>query len=334
MSSTSTDPPQSLPRTGQPTTLQGSASARKERVERADQKLQAIRGEYPFRSHFAQVGGKEHPDTWMHYIDEGPEAAPALVFLHGNPTWSFAWRRAVRTLSERYRCIALDHVGCGLSDKPKNFPYRLANHIDGAERLVQFLQLERFSLVAHDWGGAIAMGLARRQPKRIERIALANTAAFPFGRIPWRIAACRVPLFGKLAVRGLNAFARAALYMTVEKPLPPTVKRGYVLPYSDYKNRIGVSSFVDDIPMAKDHPSRAELESIALALGRFEDQPVHLLWGMRDWCFTPAFLEEWTRIWPKAQVTRFDQAGHYVFEDEAKAFVSTLETFFAPLHRS
>lgn len=291
----------------------------------ADARLRPIRGEYPFASHFLELDG----GVYMHYIDEGPSEAEALLFLHGNPTWSFAWRGAVRRLSKRYRCIAFDHVGCGLSDKPANYSYRLAAHIENARRLVLGLELERFSLVAHDWGGTIAMGLARRLPERVARIALANTAAFPFPRMPWRIAACRVPVLGKLAVRGLNAFARAATFMTVETPLHPTVKLGYLLPYDNYANRVAVAAFVDDIPMAPDHPSRGELEAIAHSLRRFQDRPIRLLWGMRDWCFTNAFLEEWVRIWPRAQVRRFEEAGHFVFEDAPERFAAELDDFLS-----
>ncbi len=315
------------------TTLETPPTARTPREIRANEMLRSIRGEYPFASHFHTL--KANPTTQakkieglqLHYIDEGPRDAEVLLFLHGNPTWSFAWRRVLRRLSKRYRCIAIDHIGCGLSDKPEDYPYRLANHVENAQSLVHELELQRFTLVAHDWGGAIAMGLARKLPSRVERIALANTAAFPFARIPWRIAACRIPVFGRLAVRGLNAFARAATFMTVEKPLPPTVKRGYLLPYDGYANRVALSAFVEDIPMAKDHPSRSELESIAGSLQRFADRPIRLLWGMRDWCFTPAFLDEWLRIWPNAEVHRFDKAGHYVFEDAAGEFEDQLEDF-------
>ena len=307
--------------------LADAPAAPAELFSRAEERLRPIRGEYPFASHFVDVEGPGGSRHWMHYVDEGPRDGEVLLFLHGNPTWSFAWRRCVRRLSERYRCIAVDHLGCGLSEKPEAYPYRLANHAENVERLVHRLGLGRLTLIAHDWGGAIAMGFARRVPRAVERIVLSNTAAFPFHRIPRRIAVCRLPVFGKLAVRGLNAFARAATWMTVETPLPSTVKRGYLLPYSDYGSRVAVSAFVQDIPTATTHPSRGELEAIAAALPRFADRPTRFLWGMRDWCFTPAVLDEWIRIWPKAEVRRFADAGHYVFEDAGREFAGELEDF-------
>ena len=98
----------------------------------------------------------------LHYLDEG--AGPPVLMLHGNPTWSFYYRDLVLGLRDHFRCIVPDHLGCGLSDKPQDFSYRLEDHIRHVEELVEHLQLERVHLVVHDWGGAIGMGFATRQP--------------------------------------------------------------------------------------------------------------------------------------------------------------------------
>ena len=89
----------------------------------------------------------------MAYLDEGPKDAPVLLMLHGNPTWSFYYRNLVKAFSDRYRVIVPDHLGCGRSDKPANYPYRLENHIENVGRLVDTLQLDDINLVVHDWGG-------------------------------------------------------------------------------------------------------------------------------------------------------------------------------------
>ncbi len=95
-----------------------------------------------------------------HYVDEG--SGPTLLLVHGNPTWSFAWRNLIKALSARYRVLAVDHIGCGFSDKPQNYPYRLAQHVANLERFVTGLNLRDVTLFAHDWGGAIGMGTATR----------------------------------------------------------------------------------------------------------------------------------------------------------------------------
>lgn len=278
----------------------------------ASRAVAGFREEYPFTPHlFAQPGGLQH------YLDEGPEDAPPVLCVHGNPTWSFFYRRVVRALSPTRRVVVPDHLGCGLSEKPASWSYRLQDHIDNLERLVLSLDLERITLVVHDWGGAIGSGFAVRHPERIERLFVMNTAAFPADRIPLRIAACRIPLLGPLMVRGANAFAHAAVHMAVERPavMTPSVRKGYLAPYGSWAERVAIQRFVEDIPMSPDHPSFATLQRIDRGLRSLRGKPVRLAWGMRDWCFTPAFLEMWERRFPLAESLRLEDAGHYLLED-------------------
>ncbi len=126
---------------------------------------------YPFIAKKITIGGHA-----LSYLDEGQ--GPVIVMLHGNPTWSFYYRNLVAHLGGQYRLIVPDHMGCGNSDKPQEYPYTLKTHIDNLEQLLHELNVEKFSLVVHDWGGAIGMGLAARQPLRIESLVILNTAAF------------------------------------------------------------------------------------------------------------------------------------------------------------
>ncbi len=146
----------------------------------------------------------------MHYVDEG--SGPAIIMLHGNPTWSFYYRELIKGLRNQYRVIAPDHIGCGLSDKPQDYTYTLATHIDNLARLIDHLRLENVTLAGHDWGGAIGFGWATRNPDQVTRFVVFNTAAF-FGRMPFRIRVCRWPILGDVLVRRLNLFARSALWM-------------------------------------------------------------------------------------------------------------------------
>jgi len=280
-----------------------------------------FREEYPFAPRFhAQPGGLQH------YVDEGPIDAPPVLCVHGNPTWSFLYRRVVRELSPTRRVVAPDHLGCGLSEKPQGWSYRLADHVDNLERLVLALDLRRITLVVHDWGGAIGAGFAVRHPERIERLFVMNTAAFPAARIPRRIAVCRTPGLGPLMVRGLNAFAHAAVHMAVERPgaMTPAVRKGLLAPYASWGERVAVQRFVEDIPMSPTHPSYATLQRIDRGLRRLRDRPVRLAWGMRDWCFTPAFLEMWERRFPLAETLRVEDAGHYLLEDAPERVIPWL----------
>jgi len=280
--------------------------------------------QYPFRPRRLEVGGFD-----LSYVDQGPRDGQALLMVHGNPTWSFNWRNLIRAMQGGYRCIAVDHIGCGLSDKPADWPYRLAGHIDNLEALVCALDLRDVTLCVHDWGGPIGLGMARRQFDRIARVVITNTAAFHGVRAPWRIRACRTPGFGPLAVRGLNAFARMATVMAVahRERMTDEVRRGYLAPYDSYATRIATLRFVQDIPLDPAHPSWATLAEIEAFLPRLAERPMGIVWGERDWCFTPRVREQWQRRFPDAEVRAIDHAGHYLMEDAHEEVVRWLRGF-------
>ncbi len=277
---------------------------------------------YPFTSRYLTLDGHRY-----HYLDEG--TGEPLLLVHGNPTWSFYWRKLVLAWRGRYRLIVPDHLGCGLSDKPRSYEYRLARHIDNLAALVESLQLDRLTLLAHDWGGAIGLGTAVDRPERFRRLVLFNTAAFRSQRMPWRIRACRTPLLGKLAVQGANAFARAALSMATTQParFSASVKAGYLAPYDGWHGRRAIQAFVDDIPLHPRHPSYGRLTEIENGLARLAHLPTLLVWGMQDWCFTPHFLERFLDFFPQAEVARLSEAGHYVVEDATEDVIARVERF-------
>ena len=269
---------------------------------------------YPFTSHWLDLNG----GIRYHYLDEGPKDAPVLVMVHGNPTWSFYYRTLITALRQQYRIIVPDHIGCGLSDKPQNYSYTLEQHIQNLECLLTALDIQKMTLVMHDWGGAIGMGYATRHPETVTRFVVFNTAAFFVPRLPLRIRLCRVPLLGEWLVRGLNGFARAALIFATSQHRRFTldVRAGYVAPYNNWQNRIATHRFVMDIPMSPEHPTWTTLDTIDAGLTQFRKHPMLILWGNGDFCFTTRhFLPEWQTRFPDAEVHVFDHAGHYVVED-------------------
>lgn len=277
---------------------------------------------YPFKSHELALDGERY-----HYLDEGH--GPALLLVHGNPTWSFYWRRLVLSLRDRYRVIVPDHIGCGLSSKPRDYEYHLARHVANLRRLVETLDLSEITLIGHDWGGAIGLDAAIEMPERFARLILANTAGFRSQRIPFRIRICRTPILGRLAVQGLNAFARSALWMATEYPQRMTaeVRAGLIAPYDSWAHRRATYEFVRDIPLSPRHPSYAKLAEIETGLAKLADRPTLFVWGMKDWCFSPHFLERFLEFFPHATVRRIDHAGHYVVEDAPDEVIDAIEDF-------
>jgi cis-3-alkyl-4-acyloxetan-2-one decarboxylase len=252
----------------------------------------------------------------MSYVDEGPRSEEAVLLLHGNPTWSFFYRDLIRQLAPDLRCVAPDHIGMGLSQKPADYEYTLARRIADVEALVDSLRLKRIRLVVHDWGGAIGFGLAVRRPELISRIVILNTAAFASNRIPLRIAACRWPGLGAVLVRGFNGFAGPATWMTMHsRRLSPEEKRGYLFPYDSWANRVAVHQFVVDIPMEPKHRTRETLLQIERALPRLDDVPKLLVWGGKDFCFNDHFFQRWREVYPRAEAEYLSDIGHYVLDD-------------------
>lgn len=279
---------------------------------------------YPFEPHYFT-----HADgIRQHYVDEG--AGETIVMLHGNPTWSFFYRDLIKRFRGERRVIVPDHIGMGLSDKPQAYPYRLERHIANLDALLRQAAPEgKITLVMHDWGGAIAMGWATEHINRVARLVILNTAAFPFPRIPLRINVCRIPGFGALAIRGLNAFAGLATLMTTVKPLTPEVRRGFLKPYNNWENRIATLRFVQDIPMSPTHPSFARLKTISDKLPQLAEIPMLIQWGGKDWCFDDFFYEEWVKRFPRAELGYYGDAGHYLLEDNGEEIGARIAAFFA-----
>lgn len=265
----------------------------------------------------------------MHYLDEGPRNAAPVLMVHGNPTWSFYWRHLVRAMSADHRAIAVDHMGCGLSEKPDGLPYTLDLRIRHLAKLVRELDLTDITLVVHDWGGAIGLGAALEDLRRYRRFVLLNTGAFPPPYFPLRIRACRIPVFGKIGVQGLNLFARAAIRMATEQRggLPEDVARGLLAPYDSWRHRRAIYEFVKDIPTKDSQPTMQRLVAIEKGLPRIAGENVLLLWGMKDWCFRPECLDRFCSIWPKAKAIRFATAGHYLMEDARADVISAIGEF-------
>ena len=266
----------------------------------------------------------------MNYLDEGPRRDEAVLMLHGNPTWSFYYRELVQAVAPRLRCIVPDHIGMGLSEKPRSYPYTLETRIDDVAALVAALNLQKVHLVVHDWGGAIGFGFAARHPELIGRLVILNTAAFPSPHIPARIALCKTHFPGTMIVRGLNGFAGPAACMSMRRRrLTPEERKAFLLPYDTWANRVAVDAFVKDIPLDPSHPSWPALAATEAGLRHFRDRPALLVWGAKDFCFHDWYFTEWRRRLPQAQTRRMADAGHYVLADAGTEAVPLIAQFLA-----
>lgn len=275
----------------------------------------ALKRQYPFAGNYLDLDGLAY-----HYLDEG--SGPAIVMLHGNPSWSFYYRNLVKELSDRYRCIVPDHIGCGFSDKPgdERYDYTLARRVEDLERLLEHLGIRNnITLVVHDWGGMIGMAYAARHPRAIRRLVVMNTAAFhlpPAKRFPLALRICRDTSLGSLLVRGFNAFSLAASFVGCKRnPLSRELRRLYRLPYGSWNDRIATLRFVQDIPLKPGDRGYDLVSSVSQGLERFRHLPLLVIWGERDFVFDRHFLAEWRRRFPGAELHAYPDAGHYILED-------------------
>ncbi len=264
-----------------------------------------VKKHYPWRGeYFTTASGHQ-----QHYLDEG-EGEP-MVMVHGNPTWSFYYRRLVQHFSATHRCVVPDHIGCGLSEMPEDWTYRLQDHIDNLVALIDHLDLNDITLLVHDWGGAIGFGAALARPERIKRLVVFNTAVM---------------------VRGLNAFIRASLMwnLTDRGLLGDGVGEGYGAPYKSFDKRVGHLRFIRDIPLEEGHPTRETIDRLDREVASLATRPTVFIWGDKDFVFTPRFLHEhWLKKFPEAEVHQFADAAHWVVEDAHERIVPIVEDFLA-----
>jgi cis-3-alkyl-4-acyloxetan-2-one decarboxylase len=284
-------------------------------------------------------------DGRMHYVDEGPQDGRPVVLLHGNPTWGYLYRNFIPPLVEAgHRAIVPDHLGFGRSDKPDEADlYRVPRHAERLDALLESLDLSGATVVPQDWGGPIGLHWATRHPQRVDGLFILNTFAHGFrpellppGKdnvpLPLPLRLFRTPGIGEVLVKGLDGFKRGFLFqqgVVHRDRLTPTVKRAYREVHSGWSERTSILVFPREIPVTGEGPvaqMNAEIE--AGLKEQFRSKPVHVTWAMKDPAFVPEFLDNlWLDTFPDAEVTKLDDAGHYLQEDAHERIAPELVSF-------
>ena len=262
------------------------------------------------------VDGEGVLRTW-HVLDNdvAPQAG-TLLCVHGNPTWSYLWRRFLACADPGWRVVAVDQLGMGYSERPTG-PRSLATRIDDLDAVTAELGLAgRVVLAAHDWGGPISLGWALRHLDQIAGLILTNTGVGvpPPTATPTLIRLARSPALRELVCVRTPTFVRAAAALS-RPPIPVEVRAALRAPYSGADRRRAVGDFVADIPLEPSHPSRPVLDQVAARLTELATVPTLLLWGPRDPVFTQTSLRDLQVRLPHADLHRYAQASHLVVED-------------------
>jgi len=276
--------------------------------------------EYPFSPHYFHTG-----KTRMHYIDEG--AGEPLLFVHGTPSWSFDFRHVIRELSSSYRCIAVDHIGFGLSDKPREYDYSVQNHSATLQKFILQKDLHNLTLVLHDFGGPIGFDAALRLPGRIQRIVFLNSWLWDSSEdaaYKKMLPLLRSPLL-PLLYRWFNFSARFVLPASFgEKKITPHILQQYTRAFAGRNQREGTLAFarslLNDQPWFETLWQRREI---------LAGKPVLLVWGMKDPVIGVQHLQKFRSGFPGADVLEIASAGHFPQEEEPAQLSAALRAFLA-----
>ena len=281
-------------------------------------------GTFPFEPRYLRTG-----EVRLHYVDEGTRDATPLLFTHGNPTWSYLWRRQIADLSQQgHRCVAFDHMGFGRSDKPPHLSvYTLRAHIDNALALIDALDLRNVVLVAHDWGGPIGLGALLERRDRLRALVLMNTWAWELPSfLPPFIREFRTEGLGEILALGGNLFVESIPGGMARRDVDPVMMSAYRAPFPDYWSRAGMLAFQREIPLTERDRSAKLMGSIHERLPEL-DVPVLLVWGLRDRVFQPVFLDQWRELFPEARTVELGDAGHFLVEDRPEAVTEAIAGF-------
>jgi haloalkane dehalogenase len=271
-------------------------------------------GLYPFKSRYAEVAGSR-----VHYIDEG--TGPPLLLLHGNPTWSFLYRDIVTGLRDRYRCLAVDHPGFGLSAAAPGYGFTPAEHAGVLEQLLLRLDVTNVTMMVQDWGGPIGFAVATRHPERFAAFVIGNTWAWPKSDPGTQLFSRLIggPI-GRRLIQQRNLFVERILPSGVRRrTLSEAVMNAYRGPFPTPASRRPTAVFPREILASR--PFLAEVEA---RLPPLRDRPALIVWPTNDVAFRDREQRRWEQIFPNHRTVSLDGAGHYIQEDAADEIVAAV----------
>ena len=275
---------------------------------------------YPFESKWfgSSVGD-------VHYIDEG-EGRP-IVFFHGQPMWSFLYRNIVIALRDRFRCVAVDYPGFGLSVRPEGYGYTPKDHVAVVGELVDHLGLDDMVVMGQDWGGPVSMGVAAARAERVSGVVLGNTWF-------WKDAPVRFRILSR--VMGTGFMQRRIVHKNyfIERLVPTGVVKKLSTEAMDHYRRVqpapelraGLAQFPQEILGSAEWLDELDAQ-VQTNLG---SKPALFTWGMKDPFFRPGkFLPRLKQVFPDHVVVELPEAKHFIQEDAPAEIAAAIADRFA-----
>jgi haloalkane dehalogenase len=270
---------------------------------------------YPFAPNYFEWEGLR-----LHYLDEG--SGEPVLLLHGEPDWSYLYRRMIPVLAQRFRVIAPDYAGFGRSDKPADIGwYSYDRHVASVSALIRHLDLRGITVAVQDWGGPIGLRAAVEARDRFARLVVMNTGLFTDGDWPtagflrWRSFAERA---------GLELPVRRVMQASVLRPLDDSVLAAYEAPWPVPESKAGVAAFPLLVPLTAGDAGAARLRQVGGELRRWQ-VPALVAWSDQDPVFPLHHGEAMAEALPGADgVWVVEGAGHMLQEDRGEAIAEKI----------
>jgi haloalkane dehalogenase len=272
---------------------------------------------FPVRHRFVEVDGAR-----IHYVDEGQ--GETLLLLHGNPSWSFLYRKIIAGLKDRYRCIALDFPGYGLSDAASGYRFSPREHSRLLEHFVDHLSLKDIGVMVQDWGGPIGLGLAGRRPDLVTWFVIGNTFAWPLNSLP-RLRVFSWLMGGPVGVSLTYAFnfvPRAFFFRGFAQKPAPQIFSLYMAPWKSRKRRIAAVIAPRQLTSASDY-----LVEVERNLPKLARRPALIVWGLKDLAFRETERRHFEQLFPTHKTILFEDASHFLQEDVGDRIAAAIKDF-------
>jgi haloalkane dehalogenase len=271
---------------------------------------------FPFDPNYIELDGCR-----VHYVDEGD--GPVILFLHGNPTWSFLYRRMIQRLKHKFRCIALDYPGFGLSQARSDYDFKPASHAKIVEQFIERLKLKDITLMVQDWGGPIGLSVAVKQPQLFKSFVIGNSWAWPVnGDLHFEVFSKMLggPL-GRFLIRHFNVFVNMLIPAGTPKSKPSKqILDAYRMPFLTKDSRRATAVLPKQIIASSEFLATLEKDLSHLAA-----HPVLILWGECDKAFRKKERERFEHIFPVHKTVVLDGSGHYIQEEAPEQVSGEIE---------
>lgn len=273
--------------------------------------------EYPFKSNYFKL-----PMGNMHYVDEG--LGETIVMVHGNPAWSFMYRNVIKEMSKTHRCIAADHIGFGLSDKPEYWDYLPEHHAENFEKLMDHLNVKKITMVVNDWGGPIGLAYALKHPEKIKKLIILNTWMWNvseethFKRFSYFMGSS----LGKFLILRFNFFAKKVVKQAFgdKNKLSPIIHQHYYLHLSKPSERKGSYIFPKQIIEAGKW-----LNGLWQQRAKISNIETVFIWGLKDIAFREKELLIWQQDFKNSKVVKLPTVGHFPAEEAPEEVIKALK---------